>query len=680
MVLTWVTQSKLVRTILLTMALRVASVILISALCSYLYLVEHTEIQIKEQLSTYVAQRSQQEASLFNLAQDRHNILKQALLDNLEPGPDNALPSQKPPPLQLQSWPDGTQRNFPSDRPLDEFDGQHQSSLILGRNVQLTPELRHRLSLFQQLVMQYGPAWRDRFTNTYIAAPENAVVVYWPEVPGPLMVPGDFELHQEPFFYLSDAGHNPSRQTAWTKACHDPASPDWIISVVTPVDSPQGQHLATIGQDIILTELIEKTNRDRLSGTQNLIFSPEGQLIVHPQFGAEIQAKNGQLNVQDLANPHLSRIFELVLEQMAGLDKDASTTQAPEILENPSDGEFLAVAQLEGPGWYFVTVYPKALMDEEAVAAAQFVLFSGLLALLVEMTLLYKVLQQKVAQPLGLLVGATEQLAQGTFDQPELEAKHRAMLQHRSDEIGQLSQAFEAMAQQLRDLFAHQEQRIKARTAQLKAANQVLEQLSLADSLTQLANRRCFDETLEKELKRQQREQQPLSLLMCDIDYFKLYNDRYGHPAGDECLKAIAQYLREISQRPADLAARYGGEEFAVILPATSLVEAMAMAQRLCDRTLAAQLAHSDSPISPWVTISVGVATCLPHPIDSMSGPTSPESLSPSQFLITAADQALYAAKQAGRNQVASNQPVASSSRSPVGKSAEGDRSSGVEA
>lgn len=636
-------QSQLVRKTLLTMALRVALVVLSSALFSYLYLINHQESLVKEQLSTYVNQRSQQASEIFRLAQDRHALLKQAALEQLQV-------SQSPgSPLQLQVWPDGTQRNFPSNRPLEQFDSQHQPAIFLGSSQPLLPELKHRLQVFQALVTQYGPAWRDRFTNLYMLAPENAALVYWPEVPGPLMVPGEFDIHDEPFFYLSDRAHNPNRTTAWSEVYHDPASPDWIISAVTPIDSNQGEHLGTIGHDVILNQLIEKTNRDRLHGSQNVIFSPEGQLIVHPQFGAEIQTKNEALKIKELANPHLSRIFHQVVELALASDSGPAT----QLIENTTDREFLAVAQLEGPGWYWVTIYPQALLAKDATAAAQLVIFSGILSLLVETTLLYRVIKREVATPLNQLVGTTEQLAQGEFFHLGSETNQASLLQERPDEIGQLSRAFDGMAQQLQDLFAHQESRIEERTAQLRSANQKLEHLSRCDGLTQLANRRCFDETLTQALHRQQRDRQPLTLLMCDIDYFKQYNDHYGHLEGDKCLQTIAQHLQSSTRRAADLSARYGGEEFAMILPATSTEDGLALGEKLCDRILQAHIPHASSPTGSWVTISIGVATSIISPQSAAVGKPIP-----AETIIAAADQALYQAKQQGRNRAVLAQPI----------------------
>ncbi|MDB9313136.1 diguanylate cyclase [Spirulina sp. CS-785/01] len=167
----------------------------------------------------------------------------------------------------------------------------------------------------------------------------------------------------------------------------------------------------------------------------------------------------------------------------------------------------------------------------------------------------------------------------------------------------------------------------------LAQANQELQRLVSIDGLTQIANRRHFDVYLHQEWQRLLREQQPLSLILCDLDHFKPYNDHYGHLQGDECLRQIAQALSQESKRPADLVARYGGEEFALILPNTPLNGAMHIAETLRQRVEQLNIPHCSSPISPVVTISLGIATLIPK-----SNP-SPETL------IQDADQALYAAK-----------------------------------
>lgn len=174
----------------------------------------------------------------------------------------------------------------------------------------------------------------------------------------------------------------------------------------------------------------------------------------------------------------------------------------------------------------------------------------------------------------------------------------------------------------------------------LKEANQALERLASLDGLTQIANRRCFDEVLRDEWKRLKRSQAPLALILVDVDFFKHFNDAYGHQAGDRCLQAIARTLTANIYRPADMAARYGGEEFAVLLPETDTAGACFVAQRILSAVQNLTIPHAASETAPHVTVSLGTA-CLTPGRDAE--PT---------LLIQLADEALYDAKAAGRNRV----------------------------
>ncbi|MBE9108170.1 PleD family two-component system response regulator [Nodosilinea sp. LEGE 07298] len=174
----------------------------------------------------------------------------------------------------------------------------------------------------------------------------------------------------------------------------------------------------------------------------------------------------------------------------------------------------------------------------------------------------------------------------------------------------------------------------------LQRANQEFYRLAIVDDLTQVANRRRFNEYLQQEWQRMSREQSPLSLILGDVDSFKAYNDAYGHPAGDRCLQSVAKAFRLSATRPADLVARYGGEEFVVILPNTVAAGAMCVAKQIQDTLSAFKLPHAQSLVSDCVTISLGVASLI------SATDTTPEAL------ILAADKALYQAKTDGRNRV----------------------------
>lgn len=182
--------------------------------------------------------------------------------------------------------------------------------------------------------------------------------------------------------------------------------------------------------------------------------------------------------------------------------------------------------------------------------------------------------------------------------------------------------------------------RLLKTSGELERANQRLEQLSTLDGLTNIPNHRHFQERLDMEWRRARREKKPLALLMIDIDFFKLLNDAKGHQAGDECLRQIAQALTKCLRRPGDVVARYGGEEFAAILPGLDLENGKVLAERARAAVEDIGIAHPVSPVGRFVTTSVGVASMVPDQMNT------------SDSLIAAADQALYRAKEKGRNRV----------------------------
>lgn len=187
----------------------------------------------------------------------------------------------------------------------------------------------------------------------------------------------------------------------------------------------------------------------------------------------------------------------------------------------------------------------------------------------------------------------------------------------------------------------HLAELVEARTAELQTANRSLEALSRHDPMTGLANRRHFDELKEVEFRRAIRHKTPLAVLMCDVDFFKIYNDTYGHMLGDECLKQVAEALRSVFGRSGEVTARLGGEEFVVMLPNVNLEQANAAAERLRVFLAERELPHAGSSVSPYVTLSIGVAELDPDTMDHFD------------LLLQRADQALYRAKRQGRDRVA---------------------------
>jgi len=237
----------------------------------------------------------------------------------------------------------------------------------------------------------------------------------------------------------------------------------------------------------------------------------------------------------------------------------------------------------------------------------------------------------------------------------------RAQVEKRTQALKRELTERQKMEEALNNAREQLEERVRERTAvlearnrelnttriQLQEANAQLLKLVSIDGLTGIANRRHFDEVLAREVRRCLRERQPLSLILCDIDGFKRFNDTYGHARGDDTLKRVAQAVDKTFRRAGDLAARYGGEEFAIVLPGIDARRAWLFADRLRRNIWRLAIPNAVSPVADRVTISAGVATALPDRIYAI------------EELIHAADTALYRAKGNGRNRVEAHSPIA---------------------
>ena len=342
-----------------------------------------------------------------------------------------------------------------------------------------------------------------------------------------------------------------------------------------------------------------------------------GRMIMHPDLGllAEGVDASALRPVQEVLAEHNG---SLEYEDVQGTTLLASyrfvpTTRMGVVVQQPLQEAMEPVAVLK---WVVLVI---ALLSS-ALAAA------GALEL-----------ARTMAKPLVRISEATRRLAAGdlSFRLPVTS----------KDEIGQLAANFNDMTEQLlhRDealshVQGELERKVALRTRELQALNEELRRISRADGLTGLANRRYFDEFLQREWLRARRNQECLALIMIDVDEFKSYNDYYGHLQGDDCLRRIGAALVQTVKRSSDLVARYGGEEFAVVLPATSEKGALELAVQIQQAVASACIRHERSHNGEVITVSMGIATFTPQGDDTY------------RELVAVADQALYQAKRQGRN------------------------------
>jgi len=439
-------QNSLTRTTIIKMGVRIALIIIAVTLLSYWHIMSNLELQVVEQLNKYITERGQHESTLFLLAEDNHAELKKELLWQLE-----KLGEQDPQAefdrLFVRS-PDGIIRNRP-----ELFDGTRKTGIYIDETLTIDADIRRRVLTFYEQTTLYGKAWHNRFQATYIITPENIIANYWPEIPTWVQdATTDLYMPDEEYFLITDKKHNPKRESAWTGLFYEKVAKTWMVSCETPVDMAD-RHIASIGHDIILNELLDRTLNVHIEGAHNIIFRKDGRLIAHPQYMSQIMEADGYFDILKSDNQHLLNIFQSVK------NRRADTV----VIENHQNNEYLAITKIDGPDWYFVTVYPKSLLASLAFETARFILFLGILSLLIEITLLFFVLRRQIAQPLQEFIDATQKIASRNFS---VEATQRLPL-NRRDEIGELAQSFNGMASQLKTSFDTLDTKVVERTVQL---------------------------------------------------------------------------------------------------------------------------------------------------------------------------------------------------------------------
>ena len=309
-------------------------------------------------------------------------------------------------------------------------------------------------------------------------------------------------------------------------------------------------------------------------------------------------------------------------------------------------------SQKPGLDWLIVIVVPASDVMAQIYEGTQTTIWLCVVALM-GVIILNTLISRWLVKSIRGLSQASQKIAQGDF-RYQVQVSGIRELSMLAVLFNQMSQEIQQSRQQLEDYSRRLEQNVSDRTqalqqeiehraaaeVALQAANQELQRLAYLDGLTQIANRRRFDERLRQEWQRMKRDQSPLSLILCDIDYFKQYNDAYGHQVGDDCLCMVASAIAAAVRRPSDLAARYGGEEFAVLLPNTDLAGAREVAIAIQSHIRDLQRPHRRSEVSHFLTVSFGIASLIP------SEETAPEQL------LMQVDQALYRAKSEGRDRI----------------------------
>lgn len=492
----------------------------------------------------------------------------------------------------------------------------------------LTRELQRRLILSYETVARFGPGASADYANVHASLPENALIIHWPEVPWGLDAASDLNMTEGSVLRSTLQSHNPDREPVWTGLYFDATASNWTITYQKPVDW-QGRHLFTPSVDVRLTDLIGNVVDGGPDETYDLIVSREGMLVAYPQGLDGLPEDAGQIEIAEAANPALSNIYRRL--KQAGSDE---VDRASAVFDPDLDA-YIASTRIEGPDWWLVTVHPQTEVEARALRSAGAILILIAVLFCAFIVSVVLVLRTSVSAPIRKLTRASNYVAEGHYGSVAGSAHDLPVYRH--DEIGTLARSFRQMADKVEDMRSGLERTVAERTLELELANQQLLDQSRKDALTGALNRRAFDQDLRQAML-DAAQGTAIALALFDVDFFKPFNDHYGHVAGDRVLE---QVVAEIGGAlPGASIYRYGGEEIAAIIPCSVTSGARSAVEGAVQAVARIGIPHARSAFGT-LTVSAG-AMIIPRDVD--------ESVQGCRTILEAVDKALYAAKDGGRN------------------------------
>lgn len=627
----------LMRRLVIRMALWSMLIVLALTAIGYSTMYDRAERTALDNLKAHLLERGRTESAIFKLAASNMETFRQRFLALYA---DPAILAHVDFDAYFQRGADGATRLKP-DYFRGKVDGDGllrygMTGFVGNKLLDIPPELKRRLLLSYKLLAEYGPAWHNRFINTTVAMPENAMVMFWPGFAWGLEVEAGLDMTAFSVVRSTMLAENPGRKPVWTPLYHDHTADAWMVTYQLPIDY-QGRHLVSAGHDVLVNDLMERLLTDHLPGSFNFVLAADGHLVAHPQWMDRLRKELATINLVKLGDPGLLRVHALIRDSLAGRGPRHAEGGDVWIVDDAADAAYLAVTRLDGPDWWFIAWYPKALVAATAHQAASAIMLMGITYFLSMLGLVFVLLRRQVAVPILQLKAASERVAAGEY--AAVADGRQPLPVDAPDEIGLLARSFKTMAAHVRDANARLEGLVQTRTRALADANRQLEEWSLHDALTGVHNRRAFEADLLSIFELGLRQgRSSFALVLADIDHFQAYNDAYGTAAGDQVLRTLFRVIgRQIGQ--GDRVYRYGGAQAALILTDVDPEGLRPRVQAVLDFVVGLALPHQRNPHGV-VTLSAGVAVFLPSMLSTAD-------------LIRAADLKLSEAKRAGRNRLA---------------------------
>jgi two-component system sensor histidine kinase/response regulator len=459
-------RESLAKTTLLQMGLWVTPVVILMSILSYWQVVSTLEEQTTDKLAKYISERASKENLLFDQAMKNHAIFSKAFLKLFNSADKSQLAQQFTDYYYQPS--DGTTRSKPEYFTGTTLKSGLQSnslnSFIPKRSHPISIDLKARLVTAFRLITRYGPAWQHLASNTYITTSEGAMTGYWEGQHWSDDAPADQDITEAEWVSVSAPKNNPSQQPVWTGVLFDSTAKKWMVALKTPVLDDSGRTLLDVGHDILLTKLLDSASKDKLEGAYNFIIRSDRRLISHPDHVDKLMEAQGILSVNETGDQALIHQVDSILNW--GKLTDGSQYQ---VLRDDLNDNFIAVGKMPATGWFFVTVFPNDLLSSSALQAAEYILILSLVALILQLSAVFLVMQRKVIRPVQSFIEASQKMTEGQLSFKPGERNPLPINNH--DEFGQLANTFTVMAQTISQDKQWLEEEVENRTKELQFAS-----------------------------------------------------------------------------------------------------------------------------------------------------------------------------------------------------------------
>ncbi|ALS99321.1 hypothetical protein AT746_14345 [Lacimicrobium alkaliphilum] len=513
-----------------------------------------------------------------------------------------------------QQYFDGVTENQRSIKGVSAFVGKSDEPL--------DDERKARIVAATLTLNELGPAWSKVVSNSHLSMPENALIMYSEDSPWGRIADENLIMTDYSVLRSSLQSQNPEREPNWTGLYYDSSADVWTITYQQPIDL-NGRHLANASFDVELDKLLTDLQTGRHAGTNHMLLNDQGDLIAASNISENLK-KQPLLSHDNYDEPLYQSVYALIKAQ-----PDVNSVQ---VFEDTVPDHLVILQQVPRLDWWYVALYPHDLIREQASVQPLRLSITGLLMLGLLLLVVHWQVNREVSQPLRRLASVA-----GLMDAKNYQdvITSRDKQWRFKGEVKLALDAFRTMARRFVRAQQSLEKQVSERTAELAEANKRLQHLAHIDGLTGLMNRRSFDRDLQTILS----EKSPYILALADIDAFKLFNDHYGHEAGDRVLQQVSQCLLSLD---GVLAYRYGGEEFALLIPKALVNANASFLTEVVAKVAALQIPHEfNSRKADVVSISMGAVTVTPD-------------RAPAE-IINQADEKLYKAKEKGGNCVESN-------------------------